>query len=420
MAGFYNGFECTLCGKVYTREEQEKEVFLTCPHCGDKGILDIQYDYESIIENYTKDSLAADEDISIFRYAPLLPIEGKPERPLLRVGHSPLYKSESLRSALDAGPLFIKDDGFNPTGSLKDRASVIAVVKCLEAGRDTICCSSTGNAASSLAGNSARAGLKTLIFVPERVPDGKLAQLLKFGANVVKVEGDYKKAYDMSKMAVDAFPFYNRNAAVNPFLIEGKKTVVLEIMEQLDFQVPDWIVVSVGDGCTIGGVYKGLHDLKSIGWIDRMPKILGVQAEGCRPFVDAFESDGILKEADENTIADSIAVGIPRNPVKGLQAVLRTEGKYIAVDDEAIIEAAGTLGRHEGVFGEPAASAATAGYIKAVKEGIIKKSETSVIIVTGNGLKDVKGALRGLTVPEPVEPTTDNLHTIVERMKENG
>ncbi len=416
MSGYYTGFTCTLCHKTYSRRDQEDQGFLTCPSCGEKGILDVNYDYDSIRNAFTKDDLASDKDLSIFRYGPLLPIKAKPDKDLLRVGHSPLYESQAFVEAVGGGRLYIKDDGFNPTGSLKDRASVIAVVKSLEAGGQTICCSSTGNAASSLAGNAAKAGLKTLIFVPERVPDGKLAQLLSFGAHVVKVKGDYKKAYDMSKMAIDTYGFYNRNAAVNPFLIEGKKTVVYEILEDLDFQAPDWIAISVGDGCSIGGVYKGLHDLMELGWIDKMPKILGVQASGCQPFVEAFHGDGLLREADENTLADSIAVGIPRNPVKGLEAVKKSKGHYISVKDEAILEASQILGATEGVFGEPAAAAAVAGYIKAVKEGIIRQSETSVVIVTGNGLKDVKGALKGLTLPQPLEATPDNLHTIVERM----
>ncbi len=416
MSGFYTGFTCTLCHTKYSRQDQESKGFLTCPSCGEKGILDIDYDYETIGKTFTKEVLELEGDRSIFRYSPLLPINGKPQKELLRVGNSPLYKSKTFTDLVGGGELYIKDDGFNPTSSLKDRASIIAVVKSLEAGGQTICCSSTGNAASSLAGNSAKAGLKTLIFVPERVPDGKLAQLLSFGAHVVKVKGDYKKAYDMSKMAVDTYGFYNRNAAVNPFLIEGKKTVVYEILEQLRFKVPDWIVISVGDGCSIGGVYKGIHDFMKLGWIDKMPKILGVQASGCQPFVDAYRGDGILKEVEENTLADSIAVGIPRNPVKGLQAVMKSNGMYISVSDQAILEASHLLGSTEGVFGEPAAAAAVAGYIKAVKEGIIRQTETSVVIVTGNGLKDVKGALKGIHLPEPLEANLDNLRTIVERM----
>jgi threonine synthase len=286
------------------------------------------------------------------------------------------------------------DEGLNPTASLKDRASSVAVIKALEEGANTIACSSNGNAASSLAGNAARVGLSTVIFVPERVPQGKLAQLLIYGAKVISVRGDYRDTFELSKEAILNWNWYNRNAAINPHLVEGKKTVAMEIAEQLKWNVPDWVAVSVGDGCTIGGVYKGFYDLLNIGLINRIPKKLGVQATGCCPFYTAYTENEPLKPTQENTIADSISVGIPRNPVKAMNAVENSKGTWITVSDEAILESMKMLGSSEGIFGEPAGVASLAGIAKAIKEGIINNDETVCVIVTGNGLKDVKNAIK--------------------------
>ncbi len=316
-------------------------------------------------------------DRSIWRYSALLPVETRYLDKTLSVGNTPpLYSVPNLSSVVGMANLYVKDDGLNPTGSLKDRASAIAVVKALELGKRTIACSSTGNAASSLAGNAARLGLDTVIFVPRRAPVGKLTQLLVYGAMVISVEGgDYGATYQLSKEAIDHYGWYNRNAAINPLLVEGKKTVVLEICEQLDYKVPDWVIVSVGDGCTIGGgVYKGFYDMHRLGYIERIPRILGgVQAEGCAPLYHAFKENRMPIPEEENTLADSISVGIPRNPIKALESVTKSEGDYVLVSDEEILSAMALLGKTEGIFAEPAAAASLAGLINATKSGVIKK-----------------------------------------------
>lgn len=375
---------------------------MTCPICGETGILDVLYDYDEVGKKLDRYRLKKQEDYSMWRYLPLIPVKDKPSN-ALQVGWTPLYPSINLRDELGLKALYIKDEGLNPTASLKDRASIVACVKALEADETTICCSSTGNAASSLAGNAAKLGLKTVIFVPERAPLGKVTQLLIYGANVITVAGDYKATYDMSKAAIDTFGFYNRNAAVNPYLVEGKKTVILEIAEQLDFEMTDWVVVSVGDGCTVGGVYKGLYDLKMLGLIENIPKILGVQAKGCAPLYKAFMADKPFEPVEENTIADSIAVGIPRNPIKALDGVRKSGGTYVTVSDEAILDAIKTLGQKEGIFGEPAGVASLAGLKTAVEQSIIKSNETVTIIMTGNGLKDVKSGQKVIGKPEPIQ-----------------
>ena len=400
------GLRCIQCGKGVVAEPG----VYTCPSCGSKaGIMDVEYDYQAINRMTSREKLTLSKDYSIFRYLPFLPIHPETPRPHLRVGWSPLYKPLGLGKSMGMSNIYIKDDGQNPTASLKDRASIIAVIKAVEEKAPTVACSSTGNAASSLAGSAAAMGLKSVIFVPSRAPQGKVAQLLIFGATVISVQGSYEDTFRLSAEAIDCFGWYNRNAAINPYLVEGKKTVALEIAEQFNWEVPDWVVLSVGDGCTIAGVWKGFKDLYQAGWIERLPKIAGVQSTGCCPLVDAFLEDRPWTPKEENTIADSIAVGVPRNPDKALRAVRESGGTMIAVPDEAILEAMRELGRTSGIFGEPAGVTGMAGLKVLVENGVIGADEKVVAIVTGNGLKDVKNAIAAVGEPIKVEPSLEEL-----------
>lgn len=400
------GYRCTLCGKEFAYDGKDR---LTCPDCGEKGILDIVFDYASIKKRLTREKLSANPNFTMWRYHELLPVDGEDFHDFLRDGGSPLYRCKRLGALWGSDALYVKDDGINPTASLKDRASGVAVARARELGYHTIACSSTGNAASSMAGNAARLGLRAVIFVPERAPQGKLSQMLCFGAKVISVRGDYKATFDLSRAAIDRYGWYNRNAGINPLMIEGKKTVALEIAEQFNFKAPDWVACSVGDGCTIGGVYNGFRDLVELGLLDRVPKILGVQSTGCCPFVDAAEAGRDLKPAAENTLADSISVGVPRNPVKALRAVRESGGSWLAVPDEAILKAIKTLASREGLFAEPAAAAAAAGAEKALREGLIHAHESLVIINSGSGLKDSKNALRAGGQPLSADPDPEKL-----------
>lgn len=400
------GLRCITCKQELPAEAGT----YTCPSCGSKGgIMDVVYDYQGINRMTTREQVTKSRDYSMFRYLPFLPISPESARSHLRVGWSPLYKPLGLGKSLGMSQLYIKDDGQNPTASLKDRASIIAVIKAAEEKAPTVACSSTGNAASSLAGNAAAMGLKSVIFVPSRAPQGKIAQLLIFGATVISVQGSYEETFRLSAEAIDRFGWYNRNAAVNPYLVEGKKTVALEIAEQLNWEVPDWVILSVGDGCTIAGVWKGFKDLYQAGWIDRLPKIAGVQSTGCCPLVDAFLEDRPWRPKEENTIADSIAVGVPRNPDKALNAVRESGGTMVAVSDEAILDAMRELGRTSGIFGEPAGVTGTAGLKALVEQGIIGVDEKVVSIVTGNGLKDVQNAIKAVGEPIKVDPSLKEL-----------
>jgi threonine synthase len=387
---------CVKCGAEF---EAAKELY-TCEKCG--GILDIRYDYDYIKTQVSREKFAACKDFSMWRYLDFLPIEEGLKPGPLRAGWSPLYRADALGKVLGLKNLYVKDDGINPTSSLKDRPSAIAVTRALAAGKDTVACSSTGNAASSLAGAAASVGLKSVIFVPERAPKGKLTQLLIFGATVISVKGDYGAAFKLSAQAIEKYGWYNRNAAINPYLSEGKKTVSLEIAEQLGFAAgglatsgfaaPDFVAVSVGDGCTIAGVWKGFKDLFAVGLIDRLPRLISVQAEGCCPVNRAVEKNAPLEPMEENTLADSIAVGVPRNGDKALAAIRESNGITVNVSDDEILAAMRLLGKSTGVFGEPAGVAGTAGLAKAAEQGLIPDDALLVSIVTGNGLKDVASA----------------------------
>ena len=406
------GAKCTLCGRV-TPAEPETTV---CPHCG--GILDIEYDYDYIRSCFQKHPLQERNDPTMWRYLELLPVEGLGTRPRLRVGGSPLYRADALGKELGLRELWIKDDGQNPTASLKDRASAMAVVKAYEAGKTTIACSSTGNAASSLAGNAAAAGMETWIFVPSRAPKGKVAQLKMFGANVLLVDGSYEDTFRISAEAIDHFGWYNRNAAINPYLMEGKKTVSLELAEQMRFEMPDYVAVSVGDGCTIAGVWKGLVDLKKSGFISRLPRLISVQAEGCCPINTAAAArTETWSPQEENTIADSIAVGVPRNPLKAIRAVVSSDGVTVNVSDDEILAAMRLAGKYAGVFAEPAGATGLAGVKKAVETGLIPPTASVAAIVTGNGLKDVANAIKAAGEPELISPDMDSLLAAMERIR---
>ena len=393
---------CVKCGREY-----EAVPNLTNCECG--GILDIIYDYDYIKTNLTKEKLAARGDRSMWRYRELLPVEETTPNTPLRVGWSPLYEADRLAKELGIAKLWVKDDGQNPTASLKDRASAMAVAKAQEAGAKVIACSSTGNAASSLAGNAAAAGLKTYIFVPSRAPKGKVAQLMTFGATVVSVQGSYEDTFELSKQAIDRWGWYNRNAAINPYLSEGKKTVGLEIMEQLNWEVPDYIAISVGDGCTIAGLWKGLKDLYAIGFIDKLPRLISAQAEGCCPLNRAIANNEDWYPMEENTLADSIAVGVPRNADKALMAIRESNGIVVNVSDEEIMAAQKLLGRTCGVFGEPAGVTGTAGIKKLCEQGKLPKDAKIVSVVTGNGLKDVANAIKACGEPISIPSDMDLL-----------
>lgn len=403
---FVTGLQCVNCDATYPADPDA----LTCPACGIAGILDVQYDYDALAARWSRDDVDKSSDTTMWRFAPLLPVLPSTPRSPLRHGGTPLVPVDRLALELGLGEkdLWLKDEGQSPTGSLKDRASAVGIVKAQEAGARVIACSSTGNAASSLAGAAASVGMPSVIMVPHYAAAGKVAQLLVFGATVLSVQDSYEATYGLCQDACARYGWYNRNAAANPYLMEGKKTAGLEVAQQLGWEAPDWLVVSVGDGCTISGLWKAFVDLQRLGWIDRLPKLLAVQAEGS-PNMHCLYTTGELTAGPEDTIADGISVGLPKNGAKVVRGLRRSGGEFLLVSDGEILDAMGLLGRSTGVFGEPSAGAAVAGLRKAIAQGLIEKGERVVTMVTGNGLKDIVNAQAAVGEPLQVAASLDAL-----------
>ena len=242
------------------------------------------------------------------------------------------------------------------------------------------------------------------------------AQLLIFGANVVSVKGNYEETFELSKAAIDEYGWYNRNAAINCYLMEGKKTVALEIAEQLGWEIPDYVALSVGDGCTIGGVWKGFKDLYNAGFTDKLPKLISVQSVNTCPINRAARTGEPWEPMEENTLADSISVGVPRNPDKAINAILESGGIPVEVTDDEILEAMRVTGRECGVFGEPAGVTGMAGLTKLCREGKIHADASVVAIVTGNGLKDTANGIKAAGEPVKLEPDIDKFRAYYESL----
>jgi threonine synthase len=407
--------KCLICGKEYAPHE----IDYVCPAHGDEGIVDVQYDYDLIGRRLNPQMLEQNPDRTIWRYRPLLPIEPESPVPPLTVGGTPLYKADRLAATLKLKHLWIKDDGRLPTASFKDRASAIAVVKGRERKAEIITTASTGNAAAALSGLCASVGQRNVIFVPQSAPPAKIAQLLVFGSTVLLVRGTYDDAFELCLQAAKEFGWYNRNTGYNPYMTEGKKTASLEICEQLGWDAPDRIFVSVGDGCIIGGLHKGLKDLLALGWINKLPKLMGVQAAGSAALYEAWRTNMNamdMQPIDAQTIADSISAGLPRDRIKALAAVRETDGAYIKVSDEEILAAIPLLGRGAGVFAEPAGAASYAGLVKAVADGLVSPDERIVVLVTGNGLKDVASARKSVGEPFVVNKDLNDVKRVASQL----
>jgi threonine synthase len=378
------------------------------------GILDIGYDLDRVRSAWQGNPLAG-RPRNQWRYAELLPLEPSAIDSGWAVGFTPVVDSPRLAAHLGVGQVVLKDEGRNPTGSFKDRSSAVGVRHALQVGAKTIACASTGNAASSLAGHAALAGLPAVIFVPQTAPEPKVAQLQVFGATVFAVKSSYDEAYDLCTKSCRKFGWYNRNCAINPVLVEGKKTAGLEIAEQsAGFGgVPDWVAVSVGDGCTIAGIWKGLRQMRELGVIDRLPRLLGVQGEQVNPLQHALEHDELPKRVAGKTIADSIDVHVPRNWRKAVNAIRDADGRLVTASDEAILDAMRLAGHH-GMFAEPAAAAALAGVVAAIESKTIAAKERVLVMITGSGLKDTRSAIRAAGRPIAIEPSVAAVEQALE------
>jgi threonine synthase len=411
--------QCVVCGRRYA----PGAVMYTCPACGEVGTLDVLYNYVALRAQLDRDALHTKQEATLWRYRDLLPVAPATRVPLLPAGWTPLLDSSRLARSLGVRRAWVKDDGKNPTASLKDRASIMVVTRALEQGFRVVTTASTGNAAAALAGVGASVqygDLDIIIFVPAAAPEAKIAQLLVYGATVLLIEDTYDVAFDLCMRLSQAEGWYCRNTGINPFTTEGKKTVAYEIAEQMGWQVPDVVMTSVGDGSIISGMHKGFHDLYELGWIERIPRLIGVQAAGSSALVHAWEhnlSAADMQPMPAETIADSISAGLPRDRAKALRAVRATAGAFIAVPDEAIIQAIPLLARLTGVFAEPAAAAVYAGAQSAVQSKLISPDEEVVLLVTGSGLKDIRRAQQAVGDAVRIQPDPASVRQALETMR---
>ena len=414
----YIGYRCSICDKEYL----PSSIMYTCPTCG--GNLDIELDYKAISGKYQVEDITSRSDYSLWRYLPLLPVEdpGGVGTPLRAAGWTPLYSPPVLAKKLGLEHLWIKDEGRNPTGSFKDRASSVVVARAREIGAEIIVTASTGNAGAALAGMSAAIGQKAIIFAPKTAPQAKVAQLLVYGATVILVDGNYDSAFDLTIEAAKEFGWYCRNTGYNPFTAEGKKTGALEIWEQICLNLPKDsrplnVFVSVGDGNIISGIHKGFKDLLALGWLKVMPRLFGIQSEKSAAVANAyFVGTEEIIPINATTLADSISVDLPRDGVRAIRAARETGGAYILVSDEEIIAGIAELGKY-GIFAEPAGSTAFAGLKKALLQKVILPDDPVVVINTGNGLKDIRAAMMAVHEAPVIEPTMTSLKKFLDKSR---
>lgn len=337
--------------------------------------------------------------------AEYLPIRSAEHLAPLAVGGTPLLPVPRLRERLGLPGLWIKDDTRNPSGSTKDRASQLVVAKAIEYGFGTVAAASTGNAATALAACCASAGLRAVVFVPASAPQAKLVQMASYGAELVLVDGTYDQAFDLSIHACERYGWYNRNTALNPYTVEGKKTAGLEIAAQLLPQEADVVVVPVGDGVIISGLAKGFKDLVKAGSISRPPRLIAAQAEGSDAIFRALGAEGQkLESVRACSAADSLNVDVPRGGLQAIREISASNGAAVRVPEEALLAGIGELARGSGVFAEPSSATAFAALPIALEQGLIRRQETVVVLITGTGLKDVGAASRGLDLGLPIEP----------------
>jgi len=416
------GYRCSLCKTEYL----PGQVTYTCPRDG--GNLDVVLDYDTIRQKFQPGDLTSRSEGSLWRYLPILPVPdpGGEGTPLRAAGWTPVFTLKRLAEKLGLERVWLKDESRNPTASFKDRASAVVVARAREIGAEVIVTASTGNAGAALAGMCAAVGQKAVIFAPKSAPPAKVAQLLVFGAKVILVDGTYDEAFDLTIQAAQEFGWYCRNTGYNPFTAEGKKTGALEIWEwyhqikdgmvkngEAPSEAPLTVFVSVGDGNIIAGIHKGFKDLMALGWMEKMPRIIGIQAEGSAAIANAFEA-GTEKiiPISAQTIADSISVDLPRDGVRAVRAARETGGTYIKVSDDEILQAIAALGPL-GIFAEPAGATAYAGLVKAAKQGVVKAGDPILVLNTGSGLKDVGAAMKAVSAALVIEPTLEAVKRIL-------
>jgi threonine synthase len=404
-------YQCSTCNATFAA----CAVMYLCPECEkqntqdqpSKGVLNVIYNFEKIRRKHPEF-----KSLEKQQWLDLLPISAIESMPPLQIGNTPLYKITSLEGKKPAFQLLLKDDARQPTFSFKDRASALVSAFAKEHKITTIIAASTGNAGSSLAGICASQQQKAIIVVPANAPLAKLTQILMYGATIIPVDGNYDQAFELSIKASKEFGWYNRNTAYNPLTIEGKKTAAFEVFSQMNGKLPDHIFVPTGDGVILAGLYKGFEDLFYSGYTNRIPVLVAVQAEGSSNLINNLDKH-IFTAQESRTIADSISVDVPRNFYLARHYLKKWKGESVSVTDEEIVAASSKLARNTGVFAEPAAAAAFAGFLAYWEKGMLEAESSVLVLLTGSGLKDLNAVAPLLQIPKAISPTIENLKSLL-------
>jgi threonine synthase len=391
--------ECIKCGARFAKED----IVYTCRKCG--GLLDIKYDYSEI----DVERVVEAKGQGVWKYRVLLPFDEETKPITINEGNTPLYRCDRLAKSIGITDLWVKHEGLNPSGSFKDRGMTVGVTKAMELGVKGVACASTGNTSASLAIFAAKAGIPCYVLLPKgKVALGKVAQAMMHGAKIFSIRGNFDDALRIVRVICEEEKLYLLNS-VNPYRLEGQKTIAFEVVEKLEWEVPDRVILPVGNAGNISAIFKGFSELKTLGITDTIPKMTGIQAEGAKPVVNAFKEGKaeIIPEDNPETIASAIRIGNPVNAAKALFAIRDSGGVAESVSDEEITEAQLELARLEGIGVEPASAASIAGLKKLVALGEIDRDEKIVCITTGHLLKDPERVIKICEAPKEVEADVD-------------
>jgi len=391
--------ECIRCGAGFSKED----IVYTCRECG--GLLDIKYDYSEI----DVERMVEAKGEGVWKYRVLLPFSEATKPVTIDEGNTPLYRCNRLAKSIGITDLWVKHEGLNPSGSFKDRGMTVGVTKAMELGVKGVACASTGNTSASLAIFAAKAGIPCYVLLPKgKVALGKVAQAMMHGANVFSLRGNFDDALRIVRVICEEEKLYLLNS-VNPYRLEGQKTIAFEVAEKLDWEVPDRVILPVGNAGNISAIFKGFLELRTLGIADSIPKMTGIQAEGAKPVVNAFKQAKaeITPEDRPETIASAIRIGNPVNAAKALHAIRTSGGVAESVTDKEITEAQLELARLEGIGVEPASAASIAGLKKLVETGEIERDERIVCITNGHLLKDPERVIQICEAPKEVDADVD-------------
>ncbi len=401
--------ECINCGTKYGINE----VVYFCRKCGD--LLEVKFDFKELSEKLERSNWR-DIPLSVWRYKDFMPIQDVSKIVSLNEGGTGLHSCHRLGKQLGLLQLYVKNEGENPTGSFKDRGMTVGVSKANELGAKNVICASTGNTSAALAAYAAKAGMRCTVLIPSgKIAYGKLSQAMIYGAKVLQIRGNFDESLDMVLKIAEKHPSIYLLNSINPFRVEGQKSLGFEICDQLDGETPDRIIVPVGNAGNISAIWKGFIEYKQLGLIKKLPKMTGIQAAGSAPIAQMIKtgsSEMIPVKAPE-TLATAIRIGAPVSWKKAVNAIRNSGGTAETVTDDEIIEAQKLLARGEGIFVEPASASSIAGLIKLVKSGSIEKGERVVCVTTGHGLKDPDTAIKSSEKPVEVDAEMKAIESVL-------